>query len=304
VKNDAAVGVIIGRYQIPELHEGHLAVLREIESRHEKLLIFLGVSPFPTTKSNPLDFQTRVLMMLEYFPRAIVLPLADVKSDDVWTQQIESGIRLAFPFSSAVLYGSRDSCLSSYRGNWPTCELDSSINTGATIIRKDIARSVLVSAAERRGAIYSTQNRFPSIYPTVDIACLRESKKERGKTQVLMARKPGETSMRFPGGFVDISDNSIEDAAKRELLEETKVTGAGFYAIGSFKVKDWRCREGEAIFTTLFACSHIFGAGEANDDIEFCQWETVEERRFGIEECHVPLWNALVEFVEKVGPKA
>jgi len=62
----ADVGVIIGRFQVAELHDGHHMIISSVLERHKKVLIFLGSTPdVLVTKQNPLDFLTRQQMIQE-----------------------------------------------------------------------------------------------------------------------------------------------------------------------------------------------------------------------------------------------
>ena len=63
MKNTAPIGVIVGRFQVPNIHDGHKALFDEVAARHERLIIFVGVHPFPATKSCPLDYATRAFML-------------------------------------------------------------------------------------------------------------------------------------------------------------------------------------------------------------------------------------------------
>ena len=49
------VGVVIGRFQVHELHKGHLLLLNEA-AKHGKMLVCIGVSPTLVTRDNPLDY--------------------------------------------------------------------------------------------------------------------------------------------------------------------------------------------------------------------------------------------------------
>ena len=73
-----------------------------------------------------------------------------------------------------------------------------------------------------------TQDKYCYDYPrpavTVDIALLRQ---ESGRVEVLLierGREPFKGRWALPGGFVD-KDESLDCAARRELEEETGITG-------------------------------------------------------------------------------
>ena len=44
-------GVIIGRFQTPELHSEHIKLIQYVLDRHEKVILFLGVSPTLANKN-------------------------------------------------------------------------------------------------------------------------------------------------------------------------------------------------------------------------------------------------------------
>ena len=47
------IGVVVGRFQVPYLHQGHLDLLETVQSRHKKVIIFLGMTSTLTTRNNP-----------------------------------------------------------------------------------------------------------------------------------------------------------------------------------------------------------------------------------------------------------
>ena len=51
-----ATGVIIARFQTQYLHDGHKYLLDEIRSKHNKVVVVLGISPVKGSKRNPFDF--------------------------------------------------------------------------------------------------------------------------------------------------------------------------------------------------------------------------------------------------------
>ena len=62
--NQICTGVIVARFQVAELTEGHKQILDYVLSKgHNQNILFLGVSPTRATKNNPLDYEfTRILL--------------------------------------------------------------------------------------------------------------------------------------------------------------------------------------------------------------------------------------------------
>jgi bifunctional NMN adenylyltransferase/nudix hydrolase len=292
------VGVIIGRFQIHELHREHRNMIDEVISRHKKVIVFLGCSPALSTKRNPLDFTTRKVMMEEAYGNKIsaILPLHDMKHDDRWSKQVDEKIREVFPLGSVVLYGSKDSFIPYYSGKFDTCELEPENYISATQIRDEISNEILKSRDFRAGVIYSTYNTFPYVHPTVDIAILNED-----YTKILLGRKKHEDHFRFIGGFVDVTDESYEDAAKREISEETTGLEVGdLKYLCSQKVDDWRYKkeESRAIITHFYAAKKIFGVEKPNDDIFELKWFDVNELpNFKIVSEHKKMLDTLYNYI-------
>ena len=105
----ASLGVIVGRFQTPFLHEAHADLIRTVAARHPKILVVLGVGPALVTRRNPLPFEARKQMLLEAFPEATVLPLKDGPSDAAWGRRLDELIADTFPTDDVVLYFFRDS---------------------------------------------------------------------------------------------------------------------------------------------------------------------------------------------------
>jgi bifunctional NMN adenylyltransferase/nudix hydrolase len=147
--------------------------------------------------------------------------------------------------------------------------LDSIESHNATEIRANAASEVLDSDEFRAGVIYGITKQRPVTYPTVDIVVANND------GQILLARKPAEDKFRFVGGFVDRTDENFEMAARRELYEETKLSGLKPTYIASKQIVDWRYeREDSGIMTTLFLFHEWdqMGRAEASDDIAEVRW--------------------------------
>lgn len=263
--------VVVGRFQVADLHDGHIELLTSIAAHHSKLIVVLGVAPVRCTYYDPLDFESRKAMIQQEFPEALVVPILDDPSDEIWSANLDAMIRQITGFHELVaLYGSRDSFLPHYFGSYPALELIATGELSGTNQRYEVARKVRASADFRAGVIHASQARRPVAYHTVDIVTFDPTYE-----YVVLARKPGEKLWGFPGGFVDPEDDGSETAAIRELREETGLTVHTVDYIGSYKIHDFRYLKGpDKIITTLYAgvVSRLDNP-VANDDIADAEWK-------------------------------
>lgn len=266
MSNIKDIGVIVGRFQVNELHPGHIELIKSVADNHRRVVILLGVAPVLVTRNNPLDFITRKEMLMQAFPHVTILSIPDTRNDAEWSRELDKRIREACPVGSVVLYGSRDSFIKYYSGNFETSELPEYQSPSGTEVRKSISREVKSSADFRAGVIFAAYNQYPKVYPTVDVAIMKDD-------HVLLGRKEGQSQYRFIGGFTDPTDNSYEEAAIREAEEETGVQIGNLTYIGSARVDDWRYRsEADKIITHLFIADYISGDAVAKDDIVELKW--------------------------------
>ena len=273
VKSDTHdVGVIIGRFQVPELHTEHKKLIQAVCDRHNKVILFLGLSPLLVTSENPLDFEARKQMILDSFPHITVAYIADVNDDGIWSKRLDEQIgHLTTPGQSVVLYGGTDSFIKHYSGKYDTLELepDTYVQTRGTHIRKQIGKSSTKASADfRAGVVWASQSKYPTVYTTVDIAIFNED-----YTKLLMGKKENETKWRFIGGFADPASASFEADARREVQEEAGIEITDPVYLGSFNIDDWRYRsEVDQIRTLLFGAKIMYGTPRPGDDIAEVGW--------------------------------
>lgn len=285
-----SVGVIVGRFQVENLHTGHHHLIDYVNKRHTKLIIFLGLSPLKTTRNNPLDFPTRKKMIEKDYPDAIVLYIKDLPCDELWSKNLDGQLKdVIGPETEVTLYGSRESFIDYYHGKFQTHELIQEVFESGTEIRKHISVTAKSTKDFREGVIWATCNQYKKIYPTVDIAIWDDDYK-----RLLMARKPNEKLYRFVGGFVD--EETLERACRREVAEETHLEISDPQYVGSFVVDDWRYRrEFDSIVTTLFEAKRVFGKPTPDDDIAELKWFDVSTiRPDDLVEAHRPLLEGLL----------
>jgi len=270
----ADVGVIIGRFQVAELHEGHIKLIDWVMGRHPKTIIVLGLSPCKSTFRNPLDFQTREMMLKEKFPELIVLYLKDCSSDVEWSHNLDTILKdVTGPIQTISLYGSRDSFIKYYCGPLECISCEQEVFISGANQRHKISQIVKASPDFRAGVIWAMANQYPRVISTVDIAIFNED-----CSKILLGRKKDDAGYRFIGGHANPGE-SLEQAAKREAYEET---GLGFTDswtnIGSTPIDDWRWRqEIDKITTTLFTTKIMFGRPTPQDDIHELRWFEVKD---------------------------
>ncbi len=292
------VGVLVGRFQVPELHAGHKELLNTVTERHEKVIVLLGLSPLKASKNNPLNFQARKKMIEEFNPSIECHYIEDKPSDKDWSDSLDSILSKHIPFDEKViLYGCRDSFMSHYHGKHETKELLSRSIISGTEERRRAKLNISDSKDFRKGVIWATGNQYPTAYPTVDVAILDEAGEN-----VLLGKKRNQDKLVFIGGFVDPSksgSNALENNARREVMEETGIEISNPEYVGSFFVEDWRYRsEKDNIMTSLFKAKHIFGKPEPNDDIYELRWIKLEDLVKSVMPWHVPLAEKLLENLE------
>jgi bifunctional NMN adenylyltransferase/nudix hydrolase len=163
-------------------------------------------------------------------------------------------------------------------------------------IRKSISKKVKNTAEFRAGVIWGAYNRYPTTFPTVDVAIFDNS-----FNRLLLGRKPKEEKYRFVGGFAEPHSESYEMDAVREVHEEAgdiEITPPVY--IGSFKVDDWRYRnEVDKIKTLFFVTKVVFGTPKAGDDIVEVRWFEFDKfNPDNLVDNHKKLWDALVLFMK------
>jgi bifunctional NMN adenylyltransferase/nudix hydrolase len=271
-----SLGVVIGRFQVPDLHEGHVHLLTYAWKRNDELLVVIGSGRGLATPRSPLPFPVRKEMILAHFPRARVVEHFDHPSDARWSENLDQTIQTEFPEHTVTLYGSRDSFIPFYSGRFPTEEVVAVPERSGTELRDSVCDAVPHTSDFRRGIIYTHMKRLPIPYPVVDVAIVRADRNE-----VLLGQKETDgEKWRFIGGFVDpVHDTSFEHAVRREAYEETGGIEIGDPVyLGSSIVKDWRYRKDtDCVVSAFYEAPYIFGAPRPYDDIDALRWVPLTE---------------------------
>lgn len=270
------VGVVVGRFQIPELHKGHKDLIDFVLSRHDKVCIILGVPRTRSTPRNPMDFHTRYMMIKDSYKDSnnlTISSIVDVNDDKIWSEKLDEKLDEMYHGKSITLYGSRDSFIQHYTGVNDTQELESEVFISGSMIRDNLKDKVISTPEFRAGIIYSANDRFFNAIPTVDVAIINA--REKDDLKLLLGRKRYEDKYRLIGGFVDSTDDSLEAAARRELREEAGINleVSEMNYVTSEKIDDWRYkREKSKIITTLFKAFYMWGSPQPGEDIYELKW--------------------------------
>lgn len=287
-KDNATVGVVVMRVQVPRLHEGHRQLLDYVQSKHTHVLVVLGSSGGFPTNINPLSYEVRKGMLFTEYPNVYVSEIKDHPiSPAYWSQELDALIASEFPGRTPILYGSRDSFLDLYTGTHKTQYVASENRISGTDIRNSL--KLPNSEDARTALIFNEMRRPPRVYATVDLGI------KRGEQGLFIAKRIHQGMVSFMGGFIDPNE-SAEQAVLREKHEEipTVTVTEPKYQF-SLPIDDPRYRKSrDSILTSFFTATYLSGEASPGDDADMVLWV----HRSAIVECVVPWHRPLaIEFV-------
>lgn len=316
-------GIIVGRFQTHELHDGHTELFRVVKGRHNRIIIFVGCTKVGLTRHNPLDFETRKKMIQAKFPDFTVLPLQDKKTDEQWSKALDERIDDAIGGVPAevILYGSRDSFAPHYNGRHKVKELEIEIpqSTNSTDIRAKLTNTVMESADFRAGCIYAMHQLFPRVITCVDVAIVHMRPWTHGlmSDEVKAAEKPGcnlqptlflllgkkeeDTLWRFVGGHAMKKNPKFEGDVVMEAQEETTLDVTDVEYVDSNVINDWRWRSEptEGIKSLFFIAKSMTMGGHGADDLPTAQWHKLSDLTpEDIEPVHRHFFVSLVKHIQ------
>lgn len=289
------IGVIVGRFQVPYLHEAHAGLIQHVVEHHPRTIVVLGVPPTLSTRNNPLDYESRKQMVSMMFPDATIFYIKDCNSDALWSSRLDRLIKEANPMSSVTLYGGRDSFIKHYTGKLPTVELESDRFVSGTQLRNEACKRSKPSADFRAGVVHACYNRFPVTLTTVHVAIFNDD-----GTKILLCRKPDESEYRFVGGFSKPDSESFEaDVHLRAKRVSVEVSEPQY--LGSCHIEDWRLRgEADKVKAVLFAAKREVLSVEETDEFAEIRWfEIAGLDETTVLEPHRPLLELLRKKIHK-----
>lgn len=324
------VAFIVGRFQNVDLHSGYIYLFKKAllfpDVTH--LVIVMGSSPVPATRKNPFTYGERLVMFKDsllstnpdIYSRIIgFIEQKDQNEDPVWSKNLDAAISnfmeshlnldklsaetgVGYPSGmgeTPILVCSRDSFKSHYSGKYEVVEIEPNHESQSSTEQREVLAKQMTyfNRSYLMGKLNAIYSKFPTVYPTVDVAIINDKTQE-----ILLGRKHAETKWRFPGGFTDPTDENFEAAAKREAFEEVGPIELGDWQyICSMRVNDWRYRsEVDKIMTTFFRCSYLFGIPQASDDLAEVKWFKLSEiTEYDVFPGHLELLKKLRAFEEQ-----
>lgn len=109
-------GAIVARFQVPELHAGHIHLIDTVKEKCDQVIILLGCTEKPDER-NILSFEVREDMIYETYSDYYVDKIKDHREDNLWNEHLDA---ILDEWPNVTLYGSRDSFLKFYKGRYPT----------------------------------------------------------------------------------------------------------------------------------------------------------------------------------------
>ena len=320
--------VYIGRFQ--PLHNGHIQTIRLALKDSRRLIILIGSHNAPTSIRNPWTTEERQTLIRESlsqeeYNRCLVAGLEDyLYSEQKWVKRIEEIVH-----GFRAIYGGLDSKIgitgfdkdstTYYLQLFPAWqnELKPQIErVNATQIRECLFDSgtILTDLIPENVAKFLIEFRktdrckhlldeykyikdykeswantpYPVTFNTVDIVYLR------GTYVLLVKRKgyPGKGLWALPGGFIH-NNETLLDAAKRELKEETNIVFEDKHIIGTRTFDDPNRSARGRVITTAFYVSSSSNfvmndaiAGDDAEEVKFVALSSLNSIRSSITEDH------------------
>lgn len=285
------IGVVVARFQVPCLHDGHIHLLKEAAKDSDIVIVFLGYKINQPDSKNPFSVDVRKAMVMQAqdnLPQQVQLIVEGLEdhptSNEAWSEALDMRIqKYAESFSvedvEITLYGSRDSFIPYYHGRYSTHTISDIKAVSGTEARKIVAglHEEDLTIEHREGIIYGLKHIYPVGMSVVDCIVYKE---EDGVIYFLLGRKKREIAFRIIGGFFDVEqDASLEDAATREVREEVgSIIISQLQYLGSKKIDDWRYRDNQhKIVSSLFIAHYKKGECKPSDDIEELMWVKMGE---------------------------
>ncbi len=327
--------VLIGRFQ--PLHNAHLEIIKRCTALADHLVIVVGSAHQPRTYKNPFSFEERA-QMIRNATRNLSLQIHveanidTIYNDQAWAVRVQS-IVSKYATGKVGIIGHKKDESSFYLDmfpQWKFVNVDKIEPLGATDIRdlyfkRDANMRFIEGVVPMSTFNFLTEFKetpeyeqvirerefvenykkqyaslpYPPIFVTADAVVIQSG-------HVLMIKRrsePGKGLWALPGGFVNANtDKSVEDAAIRELREETGIKVPSPVLRGSIiRSRVFDAVNRSARGRTITHAYHIqlpdgdLPKVKGNDDAEKARWVPISDVRS--EECFEDHFEILQHFL-------
>jgi bifunctional NMN adenylyltransferase/nudix hydrolase len=329
--------VLIGRFQ--PFHSAHLEIVKRATALCDQLIIIAGSAQQPRTYKNPFTSAERAGMIKDATRGLsmhihVVENVDTIYNDQAWAVRVQAIVNKHFKFNDKVgIIGHKKDDSSFYLDMFPQwgyenvelIEFLSAVDIRDLYFKRDVNMKFIKGVVPettfdfldqfrttseyeqiiREREFVSTYKKqyaslpYPPIFSTADSVVIQSG-------HVLMIRRraePGKGLWALPGGYVNANtDKSVEDAAIRELREETQIKVPAPVLRGSIvrsKVFDAIDRSPRGRIIT-HAFHIVLPDGElpkvkGSDDAEKARWVPIAEVRR--EDCFEDHYEILQHFV-------
>lgn len=229
------VGVLIGRFQVPEPHEGHRFLINRILEQCDKLIILVGSANKARSIKNPFTFTeryeaiTNALKPKDAWTRVLVAPINDyLYNDPQWIADVAATTKaclsdIGVDNADVTLYGhfKEGNDYLKWFPQFKFVNIESEVEISGTEIRNS-NRALLPKVIQEEYAQYDKDARLFADYPYKD--CLQSNCGDAVVEclgHVLLIKRPNGV-WALPGGHKSKFE-TFEDCAIRELYEETNL---------------------------------------------------------------------------------
>jgi bifunctional NMN adenylyltransferase/nudix hydrolase len=293
--------VVVAYFQNTNLTERDITYLNSICSKNGKTLAVLDVKKGACTAEQPLRPNQRqdILRGHNKLFDCGVKEQLHIRDNARWTAQLDHTIENALKVNKLdnVKLFVAQSLVEKYTGNYDVHVMEEI--PGLTDVSAPLAVKPKSTNDFRQGVMYAEQRAFPLVYSTVDIALVNKQ-----MNTILLGRKADEDNWRFPGGFVDPTDLSKEDAWLRELQEEVPNGVTNFLSEPQYVctsiVPDCRYTGRDKIMTTMFGAIVEFSDNlQAGDDLVEVRLFEINSNLFNIiTEDHHPVLEKFITWLD------
>jgi bifunctional NMN adenylyltransferase/nudix hydrolase len=250
--------VLIGRFQ--PFHNAHLEIVKRATALCQKLVIVVGSARQPRTYKNPFTFEERA-QMIRYATAGLSIQISiepnidTIYNDQAWAVRVQQAVAKHTTAGDKVgIIGHKKDDSSFYLDMFPQwgyedvelVEFLSAVNIRDLYFKEDLNFNFLKSVVPASTMLFLQDFNlreewaqiirerkfvenyrkqyaglpYPPIFSTADAVVIQ------GGNVLMIKRRaePGKGLWALPGGYVNANtDKSVEDAAIRELREETMI---------------------------------------------------------------------------------